>query len=320
MTPVSPVLAALGVLAHFLPGLTRPDLYFAVTVDPRFRRTDAGRRILLRYRSILWAFVIAAIALIPLIGQWALAIELAGFACSLADAHHRTLHYAEPGGTAIEVDLAAPEEHFPVGPLIVLLPLAILALLALWASRHWGQLPQRIPVHWGLHGADRWITRTPAGIYWMLGVDALLSIGLVVMAWGIFHWSKRASSGGARGAAERRYRRRSAQLLLLITFFPPAQAAIALLQPKHPGLWIALGSVPVVIFLVILIRYRQGGGDRAPDSCWKLGAIYYNPADPSIFIPKRFGIGYTVNFGNVRSWILLALILAPAICLGFFIK
>lgn len=319
-TFLAALLAAFGAFAHFLPGWTRPDLYFAVTVDPQLRNSPEGRGILLRYRIVVWISVVAAVAVTPFIGQWAVAVELAGFVSALADARHRTLRYAKPPQMTVEVDLTAPQERFPGGPLIVLLPLEILGLLALWADRHWDSLPQRIPAHWGLHGPDLWVARTPAGVYGFLGMDAAVSMGVVLMAWGIFHWSRRISSNGARGVAERRFRRRTAQLLLLASFGPPAQAVIALLQPKHPGLWVALSAIPIVVFLVILIGYRQGAGDRAPDACWKFGAVYYNPADPSIFIPKRFGIGYTVNFANIRSWILLAMILAPAVCLGFLLR
>ncbi len=31
---------------------------------------------------------------------------------------------------------------------------------------------------------------------------------------------------------------------------------------------------------------------------WKLGLVYYNINDPSIFLEKRMGIGWTINFGN----------------------
>lgn len=35
------------------------------------------------------------------------------------------------------------------------------------------------------------------------------------------------------------------------------------------------------------------------NSLWKLGGtIYFNPNDPSIFVPKRAGFGTTINFGN----------------------
>lgn len=31
---------------------------------------------------------------------------------------------------------------------------------------------------------------------------------------------------------------------------------------------------------------------------WLAGVIYNNPNDPDLFVPKRFGIGMTVNFGR----------------------
>jgi uncharacterized membrane protein len=46
-----------------------------------------------------------------------------------------------------------------------------------------------------------------------------------------------------------------------------------------------------------------------------MGVFYVNPDDPSLFTPKRFGIGYTLNFGNPRSWLVLAVALLPAIAL-----
>jgi uncharacterized membrane protein len=37
-----------------------------------------------------------------------------------------------------------------------------------------------------------------------------------------------------------------------------------------------------------------------------LGLIYFNPADPSILVEKRFGVGYTINLGNRWAWAVLA--------------
>lgn len=42
--------------------------------------------------------------------------------------------------------------------------------------------------------------------------------------------------------------------------------------------------------------------------------IYYNPDDPAVLVEKRFGIGYTLNFGNGRSWLVLGgIVLVPLI-------
>jgi hypothetical protein len=45
----------------------------------------------------------------------------------------------------------------------------------------------------------------------------------------------------------------------------------------------------------------------------------YNPQDPAIFVQKRLGLGYTVNFGNRISWVLLALVLTALGGMVFFL-
>lgn len=39
---------------------------------------------------------------------------------------------------------------------------------------------------------------------------------------------------------------------------------------------------------------------------WKWGIFYVNRADARIFIPKRFGIGWTLNFAKPIVYLLLA--------------
>ena len=34
---------------------------------------------------------------------------------------------------------------------------------------------------------------------------------------------------------------------------------------------------------------------------WR-GIFYFHPNDPALLVPKRFGIGYTLNFGNPWCW------------------
>jgi uncharacterized membrane protein len=45
---------------------------------------------------------------------------------------------------------------------------------------------------------------------------------------------------------------------------------------------------------------------------WKLGILYYNRQDRRIFPPKRFGIGWTVNFGNPNPILALGAIILVA--------
>ncbi|BFT72639.1 DUF5808 domain-containing protein [Paenibacillus sp. P36] len=42
---------------------------------------------------------------------------------------------------------------------------------------------------------------------------------------------------------------------------------------------------------------------------YKLGIFYYNPDNKSIFVPKRLGLGWTINFARPISWIIILAIL-----------
>jgi uncharacterized membrane protein len=83
-----------------------------------------------------------------------------------------------------------------------------------------------------------------------------------------------------------------------------------------PGVQILI-AVAIVALAAILFRAAQTGSRvpasranepgaprREPDDCWKLGVFYYNPDDPAVFIEKRSGLGYTVNFGNTWGWVI----------------
>ena len=46
-------------------------------------------------------------------------------------------------------------------------------------------------------------------------------------------------------------------------------------------------------------------GDTTPDSSWILGRLYVNRADPTLFVERRMGLGYTLNLGNPWSWMVI---------------
>lgn len=85
---------------------------------------------------------------------------------------------------------------------------------------------------------------------------------------------------------------------------------------------VALVSILIPVLMVfgaavLMLTTGQGGsriGPKRPasaahpyddDAYWKLGAVYFNPKDPAIFVEKRFGIGWTINYGQVKTWLIL---------------
>lgn len=57
---------------------------------------------------------------------------------------------------------------------------------------------------------------------------------------------------------------------------------------------------------------------RDDDGNWKLGLFYFCPRDPSFLIPKRFGIGWTLNFGSRWSLLFLLVVIAVLVWGIFF--
>ncbi len=48
-------------------------------------------------------------------------------------------------------------------------------------------------------------------------------------------------------------------------------------------------------------RVRMDDVYRDDDQNWFGDFFYNNPEDPAVFVPKRYGFGWTVNFGNPRG-------------------
>jgi uncharacterized membrane protein len=53
---------------------------------------------------------------------------------------------------------------------------------------------------------------------------------------------------------------------------------------------------------------------RDDDRYWYGGFFYNNPDDPALFVPKRFGLGWTVNFGHPQGKLfLIGMLLLPLV-------
>lgn len=87
----------------------------------------------------------------------------------------------------------------------------------------------------------------------------------------------------------------------------------------------ALAEVLAVAFMVAVIalavvavpapKRRDGGDTRGMSGdprAWR-GIFYVNPDDPAMFVPKRRGAGWTLNFGHRWTWRLVWLMIASLV-------
>ena len=169
------------------------------------------------------------------------------------------------------------------------------------------------------------------------------------IAWSLLNLTRRVHASGAAALSESSRKRAIATLLLWLEYllaltFAPLALTPLLQSPnlargtrrQHRCDQRALG--PILLIVLFLVRYssvlnvsdrgaEEAGdgmpiGDRTDDRNWKWGLIYYNPADPALWIERRFGIGYTFNFARPSAWWVLggflALPLLAAIVLVVF--
>ncbi len=183
-------------------------------------------------------------------------------------------------------------------------PFLALAATALYLHANWNQIPQQFPVHWGADGQpNRWSSRDWLGVYGPL----LMGIGMNLFFLG-FGWFL---SRQARKTAMRYVTIRMLEFLLYPVTF--TFVMVALLPLVSMPLWLIPLVMTVSVAGVLYWSYRRitapAATDAVPepqsDSYWKAGVFYYNPNDPAIFVSKRVGVGYTMNFANKWSWVAL---------------
>ena len=349
------VLLVVTALDWVMPALTRRDLFFGVTVAPNARETEAGRRIITRYRIgiiIVDILVVAGTVLLLALAPdrfWQTglsavviiaAILLLGVPYLLAYFASRSLAVTPQSGEQSrqpQVSPAAelrPRHYSDYVPLIwELLPLAVIAATAAYLASQYASAPAIIATHFDAAGNANAFHPKTIGTYfalvWVqLGIYLLLTVLSVLMV-------------GAKvvpGRADEGFRRIWLRILfgiktLLMVMF--GFLAIALAQAATgahfaPGWIITVALVAPLLIIVAAfvgaLRTGQGGArldpatatatDRMNDHYWKYGAFYVNSSDPSLFVERRYGVGWTLNFGNPKAVAVFIGILAIPIAIA----
>lgn len=105
-----------------------------------------------------------------------------------------------------------------------------------------------------------------------------------------------------------------------LSFIYPVNQQLLTIVPLVFSLAVTAGAV------VLTITTGQGGSrvktgtgaygnviDRDDDRYWKLGQFYVNKNDPALFLEKRFGVGWTINFARPLAWIIFLVIIMLAV-------
>lgn len=244
----------------------------------------------------------------------------------------------------VVVDLQFRNDLEMVSGVAFLLPMLVTIGLIAFTLSVYSQLPEQIPVHWGPDGtADRFSEKTVFSSISML-------LMLLIMQ-GLFYLMNRArKTSGSKIRATQKVQSRKRELasrkygswLLFITSVSVTlllgSLQLSVIYPELAGsLWvmaIIIGFTILVLagtafYTIKVAKFSSnpaaeasdpGVIDADSDKYWKAGIFYVNKEDPSIMVEKRFGIGWTVNFGNTMSWGILFVPLAAILLIALLIQ
>ena len=294
-----------AVVFLLLPYMTPRRYFFGITVAPDFFDSAPGRAIRRGYMIAVGVGVAIAIGLAYVIPPAAPAFAIAAPAIAGMIGFYHARHLAAQHATVVspirEADLSPAPDRLPLWGLLALPPIAALAAAWFYLRAHWDEIPARFPVHWDWNGQPNgWANKTPMGVFGDLYIGGAGLLFIALLGIGMVYGARRTPF------------RTGVLKILLGTMYMMAYVIVAVaLLPLHrigpAGL-----MVPIVVSVVAILAYSfklavdpDSGTDPTPDSCWYWSQIYYNPADPAIFVQRRVGIGYTLNLGNRLSWIVM---------------
>jgi uncharacterized membrane protein len=221
--------------------------------------------------------------------------------------------------------------HNLVFPAAAVLGGLVAGLVAIgYAWLYYPHMPQRVPTHFGVSGApDQWAPRSFLTVMLLPIGTLFMGVSLGVVAWMIAHAKRaiRIRDGGVSVEAQIRFRPAMSRfmsgvailtsLMMLLLSIASVRVSVGLadrLPMASMGLAIVLVVFAIGGSLYLAFRYGQGGArlersaggapltnGLADNTRWVLGVFYVNREDPSFFVEKRFGLGYTINFGNTRA-------------------
>ncbi|WP_306589870.1 DUF5808 domain-containing protein [Geothrix sp. 21YS21S-4] len=185
-----------------------------------------------------------------------------------------------------------------------LVPLAAVLLVACALPVLLSRLPDPIPTHFDLRGRpDGWTSK--AAFPWLLfGLPGGLWLILLFSGWA-FAGSDQDPDGrkGAAMAPMRGFTASGVMVLLLAVVLRPGSLALGF------GIFAAF----LLLGMILMVRELKRLGAPGPSDDYRWGLFYVNPDDPKVWVPKRFGIGWTLNYAHASAWWLTLLLLAPVL-------
>ena len=214
----------------------------------------------------------------------------------------------------------------------------LVALTAAVVAVGYGSMPDAVPMHVDVSGnVTDMAPKSPMVAAFPVALEVFLAAVFAFCHWMVLRSKKGlepgrpASSSWAYGMFA--YAQTAFLLVMGLAYTAVCGLGMALAMIGIVSMGVAVAVIIGVALLCVVgdlivgVKYGQSGSRvfrmeasdtllSDDDRFWKLGMLYCNPDDASLFLPKRSGIGWTVNWGRPAVW---ALVVALVLFVAAFI-
>lgn len=334
-----------GIVLAFIPYMTRKTENFGVSIPESLYYRDDFKGMRRTYTTLMLSMLVVLSAVLVILNQTVHANTLptlfsvvivvhimAGFLLYLPF-HFKMKNikgaenWQESRKQTVVIDTTFREERLTYSNWWYSIPAVIIIATIVYTFAIYDSIPDQVPIHTSFSGKVTFNDKSP-GVLLILPLTQVFMFGMFLAINYVIKHSKQQVSVANPDTSKLQsiiFRRRwslfmiitAILITLLFTFLQLTFIHQELLGYEDPVIYTITGII-LLGSIILSINTGQGGSrikvneqtdetviDRDDDIHWKLGQFYVNKNDPSVFIEKRFGVGWTMNFARPLTWILL---------------
>ena len=206
---------------------------------------------------------------------------------------------------------------------VLAIPVVLVAIASVYAIVSRNPMLEYIPIHFNFYGeADGFVKNTVLAYYINALYPFLLLLFVYIMAIGSLKSRVKLDVDDTENSRDHvlsYIKGLGYSFLLMIFSFSLLMVSVllAIVSGEIANVYIMVaGSIGLIVSVIpltyLFVKLKKHYRNRSysiddEDKYWTFGSLYNNPDDPSIFVNKRFGIGWTINIGSKEGKILIVL-------------
>ena len=227
----------------------------------------------------------------------------------------------------VDTSFSRSKSNMLVSVWFFLIPVVIIIVNIILGYMYYDTLPYKVPTQWDFSGNVTGYQFKSRFLIWEMPITQIFTTFMFFIVYKGIGWSKQQISSIDPEASVKKnsiFRRSWSMYMVIFAVVTNLLLTVATVQIFRVFnvsntfsniIILAFVLVTILSSIVLAFKIGQGGsnirfksdgenakpdfGDKDDDKYWIIAnSIYYNKNDPSLFVEKRFGVGWTINAGR----------------------